>query len=183
LVRSSSHEDHNHDDSRAGPRDNLYQYIDRPNVVALNTSGDISKVIKPWHRRLVENEFIRSDVDDQLILHIPFTGSVKLRALLLRTGPTDRTPTKVALFANEGCLDFEDDKIPTQEFDIPQSVEVGEYTGCQVFYAFFYCPILPGVVRRGKYSALLCRFFWSMERAEKYSSYHGLRGTSKFGRS
>jgi hypothetical protein len=85
------------------------------------------------------------------ILRVPFTGSVKLRALLLKTGPTDHTPSKVALviyskavapyrilqiscyshalfqFANEGNLDFEDDKVPTQEFDVPQSAEVGEY--------------------------------------------------------
>jgi hypothetical protein len=38
------------------PRDNLYQYIDRTNVVALNASGEVSNVIKPWHRRLMVNE-------------------------------------------------------------------------------------------------------------------------------
>lgn len=31
------------------------------------------------------------------IIRIPFTGSVKLRYLLLKTGPTDNTPVKVAL--------------------------------------------------------------------------------------
>jgi len=52
-----------------------------------------------------------------------------LRALLLKTGPTDQTPTKVALFANEASLDFEDaaEKLPTQEFDVAQGREVGEY--------------------------------------------------------
>jgi len=60
---------------------------------------------------------------------VPFTGSVKLRALHLKSGPTDQTPTKVALFSNEGNLDFDDvtDKIPTQEFDVAQGREVGEY--------------------------------------------------------
>jgi len=35
----------------------------------------------------------------------------------------------VALFANESNLDFDDvsEKTPTQEFDIPQGREVGEY--------------------------------------------------------
>jgi len=72
---------------------------------------------------------LESDADDQLILRVPFTGSVKLRALLLKTGPTDQTPTKVVLFANEESLDFEDaaDKTPTQEFDVAQGREVGEY--------------------------------------------------------
>jgi len=64
-----------------------------------------------------------------LILRVPFTGSVKLRALLLKTGPTDQTPSKVVLFANEDNLDFDDavDKAPTQDFDVPQGREVGEY--------------------------------------------------------
>lgn len=77
---------------------------------------------------------------------MPFTGSVKLRALLLRAGPGEKTPAKVSLvckavdyarvrpnarlqFANENTIDFEDivDRVPTQEFDIPQGREVGEY--------------------------------------------------------
>jgi hypothetical protein len=45
---------HDHDNSGAGPQDNLFQYIDRPNVVALNATEDGSKVIKPWHERLDE---------------------------------------------------------------------------------------------------------------------------------
>lgn len=31
------------------------------------------------------------------IVRIPFTGSVKLRALLVKAGPADQTPAKVAL--------------------------------------------------------------------------------------
>jgi hypothetical protein len=123
------HGSHSHDPSGAGPQDNLFQYIDRSNVIALNASEDGSKVIKPWHERLDEAVSLESDADDQLILRVPFTGSVKLRALLLKTGPTDQTPTKVVLFANEESLDFEDaaDKTPTQEFDVAQGREVGEY--------------------------------------------------------
>lgn len=80
------------------------------------------------------------------ILRIPFTGSVKLRALLLKAGPGDKTPAKVSLvcrtidyagvgrdekpqFANENNIDFDDiaDKTPTQEFNVPQGREIGEY--------------------------------------------------------
>jgi hypothetical protein len=45
---------YSHDPSGAGPQDNLFQYIDRSNVIALNASEDGSKVIKPWHERLDE---------------------------------------------------------------------------------------------------------------------------------
>ncbi|KAL0063704.1 hypothetical protein AAF712_009396 [Marasmius tenuissimus] len=125
--------DHDHDNADLGAQDNLFQYIDIQNVVVLNGTDDHgsgSEVIKPWHERQSEEKFIESDADDQLIIRIPFTGSVKLRALLLKTGPGDQTPARVSLFANEDNLDFSDvaDKSPTQEFHVPQGREVGEYS-------------------------------------------------------
>ncbi|KAF9533720.1 galactose-binding domain-like protein [Crepidotus variabilis] len=125
-----SHEhDHNHDSTELGFQDNLYLHIDRQNAVTLNSEGKASDILKPWHERLDENKYIESDADDQLIIRIPFTGSVRLRALLLKSGPGDQTPSKIALFANEPNLDFEDvsDRKPTQEFNVPQGREVGEY--------------------------------------------------------
>ncbi|KAF9024915.1 DUF1000-domain-containing protein [Hymenopellis radicata] len=121
--------DHDHDDADTGPNDNLFMHIDRDNVVALNGEGDGRDVIKPWHERATEEKYLESDADDQLILRVPFTGSVKLRSILLKTGPGDQTPQKVAIFANEDSLDFNDvsDKTPLQEFDIPESRDVGEY--------------------------------------------------------
>jgi len=120
--------DHDHDTTNVGPNDNLFPYIDRDNVIALNSSGGGSEVIKPWDKRN-NDVFLESDSDDQLILRIPFTGSVKLRALILKAGPTDQTPDKVALFANQQSLDFNDvaDKTPTQEFDVAQSEDACEY--------------------------------------------------------
>ncbi|KAK0204590.1 PITH domain-containing protein [Desarmillaria ectypa] len=128
-AHDHDHGDHDHDTSDTGPNDNLYMHIDRANVVALNATGDGSEVIKPWHERTSEEKSLESDADDQLILRIPFTGSVKLRSLLLKTGPADQTPTKVAVFANEDAMDFEDvnDKMPVQKFDVVQSRDVGEY--------------------------------------------------------
>ncbi|KAJ6584559.1 PITH domain-containing protein [Mycena capillaripes] len=121
--------DHDHDSTDLGPKDNLFSQIDRDNVVALNASGPGSTIIKPWYERLDEEKSIESDTDDQLIIRIPFTSSVKLRSLLLKTGPTDQTPLKVVLFSNEDNFDFEDitDKTPTQEFAVAQGREVGEY--------------------------------------------------------
>ncbi|GLB33646.1 putative PITH domain containing protein [Lyophyllum shimeji] len=121
--------DHDHDTSDLGPQDNLYVHVDRSNVVALNTNGIGPEVIKPWHKRLDESISLESDADDQIIIRVPFTGSVRLRSLLLKTGPTDQTPAKVALYANAASLDFSDigDRKPTQEFDVAQGREVGEY--------------------------------------------------------
>ncbi|THV02761.1 DUF1000-domain-containing protein [Dendrothele bispora CBS 962.96] len=130
------HESHDHDHDHSGtsglgPQDNLFMHIDRDNVLAMNANDECKgpDIIKPWHLRLSEEKFVESDADDSLIIRIPFTGSVKLRSLLLKTGPTDLTPAKVALFANEDNLDFSDiaDKSPTQEFDVAQGREIGEY--------------------------------------------------------
>jgi hypothetical protein len=89
-----------------------------------------------------------------IIIRIPITGSVKLRSLLLKSGPGEQTPAKVSLvrhsilrrikgisqrylllilqiqFANIDNLDFSDaqDKEPLQQFDIAVGREVGEYT-------------------------------------------------------
>ncbi|KAF7297550.1 PITH domain-containing protein [Mycena kentingensis (nom. inval.)] len=122
--------DHGHDTSDLGPQDNLFTQIDRDNVVALNADDALgSVVIKPWNERLDETKSIASDADDQIIIRIPFTSSVRLRALLLKAGPGDQTPAKVALYANEDDLDFNDieDKAATQEFEVAQGREVGEY--------------------------------------------------------
>ncbi|KAF4613632.1 hypothetical protein D9613_007669 [Agrocybe pediades] len=96
------HESHDHDHDHDSPdnlgfQDNLYMHIDRQNVVALNASGEASNVIKPWHSRLDESQYIESDADDQLIIRVPFTGAVRLKAVLLKAGPAGQTPLKFAL--------------------------------------------------------------------------------------
>ncbi|RSH85794.1 uncharacterized protein EHS24_003974 [Apiotrichum porosum] len=68
-----------------GSNANLWGWIDRDNVVGVNLVEAESgpKVIKVWDERLDEDTFIESGVDDELILHIPFITSVRLRTLLL----------------------------------------------------------------------------------------------------
>ncbi|KAL4066796.1 galactose-binding domain-like protein [Scleroderma yunnanense] len=125
------HDDHghSHDSTDVGPNDNLFSYIDRSNVVALNATGAGSSIVKPWHERTNE-VYLESDADEQLIIRVPFSGSVKLRTLLLRTGPGDQAAEKIALFANEPSLDFSDvqDKSPTQELEVAVSGDVCEYS-------------------------------------------------------
>lgn len=122
---------HDHDIPESqGHRDNLFLRIDRDNVVALNVAnGKGSEVVKPWHQRMDEDAYLESDADDQIIIRIPFTGSVKLRALLLKAGPGDQTPAKVSLFSNLDHLDFSEisERKPIQEFEIPKGRDIGEY--------------------------------------------------------
>lgn len=48
--------DHQHDSSDLGFQDNLFLSIDRSNLVALNSQGSASDIIKPWHERLDESK-------------------------------------------------------------------------------------------------------------------------------
>ncbi|GAA5882038.1 hypothetical protein JCM3774_005118 [Rhodotorula dairenensis] len=108
----------------------LYQHIDRDNVVALNadeaTTGSV--VIRPWDERMRDDEWVESDADEQLILHIPFTGNIKLRSIVVRAGPAGYTPDKMHVFANQ-LLDFDEATSlePTQTFEVPISRDVVEF--------------------------------------------------------
>lgn len=88
-------------------------------------------IIKPYDARLSDAPALETDVDDDLIVHVPFAGSVRLRALLLRTGPGAATPAAVHLYKNVGALDFEDaaqgTPPPTQKLEsIPDTSDVVE---------------------------------------------------------
>ncbi|KDQ13483.1 hypothetical protein BOTBODRAFT_33501 [Botryobasidium botryosum FD-172 SS1] len=122
--------DHDHDHGISDVQPNsLFSKIDLPNVSVLNSDHPAQNAIKPWSSRLDENTYIESDADDQLIIRIPFTGSVKIRSILIKSGPEAHTPSKISAFVNLDILDFDDaeSKQPAQEFDIVQSREVGEY--------------------------------------------------------
>ncbi|KAJ8488115.1 hypothetical protein ONZ45_g14073 [Pleurotus djamor] len=121
--------DHDHDQNDLGPQDSLFGQIDRDNLVALNGNGNASDVIKPWHERLDETKFLRSEDDDQLIVRIPFLSGVKVRSLLIKAGPSEHTPSKVSMYTDNSVLSFDDvsDKDPVQEIDLVQTREVAEY--------------------------------------------------------
>ncbi|KPV75375.1 uncharacterized protein RHOBADRAFT_26697 [Rhodotorula graminis WP1] len=108
----------------------LYQHVDRDQVVALNCDDPehAKVVIRPWDQRNQDDEWLESDADEQLILHIPFTGSVKLRSILIKTGPAGYTPDKMLVFANQ-LLDFDEatSQDVTQSFDVAVTKEVVEY--------------------------------------------------------
>lgn len=84
--------------------------------------GTCRYIFKPWHRRLEgEGPVLRSDPDDpELLIHVPFTGSVKLQAISVIGGPDGRAPAKLKVFVNRDDLDFSAvaDLAPVQEWDL-----------------------------------------------------------------
>ncbi|KAL1914760.1 uncharacterized protein VTP21DRAFT_8018 [Calcarisporiella thermophila] len=128
---SHSH-DHDHIPDDAGAKDNLYGRIDREHVSCLNEAvpGSGKKVIKPWHERMDNEQFVESDSDEQLIFFIPFTGNVKLRSICIRAGPGEAAPSKMKAFINREDVDFDvaDTYDPVQEWELVQNTdEVAEY--------------------------------------------------------
>ncbi|KAL7423746.1 hypothetical protein Q5752_001328 [Cryptotrichosporon argae] len=96
-----------------GSNANLWHMVDRNNVEGLNldTGGSAPGVIKTWDERLDEDVSVQSGVDDDLILHIPFVSSVRLRTLLLHLPPQTHPhrPVRLRIYTNfPHCPDFAD---------------------------------------------------------------------------
>ncbi|XP_050400553.1 PITH domain-containing protein 1 [Patella vulgata] len=109
----------------------LYKKIDTFNVECLNESLDGSgkTVFKPWDQRLDKEKFVESDVDEELLFNIPFTGNVKLKGIIVIGGPGGFHPNKMRLFKNRPKMTFDDVSAEAeQEFEIfPDPEGVIEY--------------------------------------------------------
>ncbi|KAJ6595842.1 galactose-binding domain-like protein [Mycena vulgaris] len=100
---------------------NLYGFIDRDNVHGLNLAvpEDAKAIIKPWDERDSTARFADSGVDDQIILHIPFTQNVRLKSILLKLGRGEVTPRHLRIYANHPTIvDFSDAETTTPQLNI-----------------------------------------------------------------
>lgn len=132
------HHDHGHGDGHDHSHDlepalqsNLYKQIQFDKIRTLNEAESRSGtaiVQKEWQERLSNIPVLKSDVDEQLLMHIPFAGSCKLYSILVRTSDAPNAPRKLKLFRNRDDLDFgtASDLQPTQVIDLPRSNEIAE---------------------------------------------------------
>ncbi|PQE25380.1 60S ribosomal L3 protein [Rutstroemia sp. NJR-2017a BBW] len=125
-----SHEGHDHsDDITPALQYSLYQHINFDDITTFNESEAHSGkavVKKTWAERLNEQPELESDADEQLLMHIPFTGQVKLHSILLRTSNSSSAPKTLKVFINRDDLDFStvSELQPTQEFELSQTSEI-----------------------------------------------------------
>ncbi|OBR03526.1 60s ribosomal protein l3 [Colletotrichum higginsianum IMI 349063] len=126
------HDEHDHsDDITPALQHSLYGHVNFDEVTALNESqiGSARAVVKKtWAERLDPEPEVVSDADEQLLVNVPFTGQVKLHALLLRTSDSPSAPRTLKLFANRDDLDFAsaEDAHATQEFELSRTSQVQE---------------------------------------------------------
>ncbi|ETI21883.1 hypothetical protein G647_05952 [Cladophialophora carrionii CBS 160.54] len=122
--------DHSHDLEPA-LQSNLYKQIDFEGIITLNEAENRSGaaiVQKTWDERLNDQPVLESDADEQLLMHIPFSGSCKLYSLIIRTSDSDSAPQTLKLFRNRDDMDFSlaSDLKPTQTLTLPKSNDVAE---------------------------------------------------------
>ncbi|KAF9977840.1 hypothetical protein BGZ73_004753 [Actinomortierella ambigua] len=120
------HDGHDHSHDRSPDEDlvhgSLFGKIDRDLVVCLNERepGQGKAVLKPWTEKMDDTKVLESDADEQLILFIPFTASVKIKSISIRYEPGETAPSKLKVFTNRQDVDFDsaDSMEPTQVFDL-----------------------------------------------------------------
>ncbi|KAG9248569.1 putative PITH domain-containing protein P35G2.02 [Calycina marina] len=123
-------EGHDHsDDITPALQYSLYQHINFDDVTTFNeaeTGSGKAILKKTWAERMEESPVLESDADEQILMHIPFTGQVKLHSLLIRTSNSNSAPQSLKVFINRDDLDFStaSDLAPTQEFKLSQTSEI-----------------------------------------------------------
>lgn len=118
---------HSHGPSDASEGDikgeefNLYLKIDMDGLTCLNeeVEGSAKTVFRSFEERLDRTKFVSSDVDEELLFNIPFTGIIKLKGMIIIGGERERHPNKMRLFKNRPNMYFDDARAkPDQEMDV-----------------------------------------------------------------
>ena len=70
--------------------------------------------------------FIRSDCDEQLLIHVEFQQRIKLRSLCFMAPPnanTDQLPAKIKIFIDQPTMDFDaaEDNKPVQTIELTKN--------------------------------------------------------------
>ncbi|CAL8298774.1 unnamed protein product [Lota lota] len=107
-----------HEPAERGLEYGLYQRIDTEKLQCLNESrdGDGKLVFKPWDQRTDRERFVESDADEELLFNIPFTGSVKLKGIII-SGEDDETHPAEIRLQNIPHMSFDDvGREPDQAF-------------------------------------------------------------------
>lgn len=80
----------------------------KPQVRCLNeaVASSCQRVFKPWEKRLDANgpALMSDDDDPELLLHVPFDGSVKLKAICIIGGEEGRSPSKLKVCKHQNEL-------------------------------------------------------------------------------
>ncbi|KAM0430567.1 hypothetical protein ACHAPT_005918 [Fusarium lateritium] len=125
------HEHDHSDDITPAVQHSLYSQINFDHIVTLNEAQrDVGQAIvkKTWQERLSVEPELASDVDEQLLMTVPFTSQIKLHSILIRTSPSPSAPKTLHLFINRDDIDFAaaEELEPVQTLELSQTGELQE---------------------------------------------------------
>jgi hypothetical protein len=102
--------------------ESLLPAIDASKITAFNEKvrGSSIKLFKTLSDRRDKSLFAESDGGAMLLVHVPFTCSVRINSICISGGAEGRCPAKVKLFINREDIDFSlaEDLPPTQTIDL-----------------------------------------------------------------
>nr|XP_033325061.1 PITH domain-containing protein CG6153 [Megalopta genalis] len=112
-----------HEEGDLGVQYSLHEKIDILNIECLNEyeEGSGASVFKTWEDRLDKSKYVESDADtdvNELLFNIPFTGSIKLKGLIVIGGENELHPHRVSLYKNRPHMTFDNIVQPEQEFEL-----------------------------------------------------------------
>ncbi|CAE7208118.1 unnamed protein product [Rhizoctonia solani] len=127
-----SHREESIQDFLSDASNNLFGVIDREKVHGLNLSvpEDAKAVIKPWDERENLEKYCETGVDDELILHVPFSRNVRIKSIIIKTARGDAQPRRLRIYANHPAgLDFAEAEStrPQQDFALLEGGGIVEY--------------------------------------------------------
>eukprot|EP00055_Hartaetosiga_balthica_P013254 m.67163 g.67163 ORF g.67163 m.67163 type:complete len:224 (-) comp8208_c0_seq1:1584-2255(-) len=118
--------DHDHDDPERGVEESLFEYIDTTKLFAYNeaVTESCKGVFRPGAEKANRDKFVESDADEQLIIHIPFTGNVKLKSICVMGEGGQCHPAHMKAFINREDIDFDnvEDMEALQEWDMVEDL-------------------------------------------------------------
>ena len=118
MSHICEHEHDARDQEVYEPGDNLYPVINHPSLRLINGEGNPGDIIRPFNERWNDESV---STDDDLILSIPFTASVTLRAMVIRF---KTPPGEIELYTRECTFDDTD---PKERVRCIQTSEMVEY--------------------------------------------------------
>lgn len=88
--------------------ESLYTSIDTLHVTCLNEHQKNAgrSILKPWNERLDTKNFVKTGVDTDLLLHVPFTVAVAPKSFVISGDDDGSSPNLVHVFKNKDNLDF-----------------------------------------------------------------------------
>ncbi|KAJ3524258.1 hypothetical protein NM688_g8593 [Phlebia brevispora] len=110
--------------------ESLLVVLDPPQLNCLNEDNEhtLKSIVADKRLNTSSDAYLLSDVDEQLLLNIPFNQSVRIRSIVLKGSVPAQQPRLIKLFINRPTLGFGD----VEDAMEPEAAQVIELTEEQV---------------------------------------------------